>query len=542
MTAVPVAAALARVAQPIVLAWGIRRTLIALLAGAASTLAMAPLGLWPALLVTFPVMVWLIDGSGAGRWNGVGAAAAAGWLFGFGYFLSGLYWIGAAFLVDADKFGALLVPAVLILPAGLALFTAAGFALARALWAPGAFRIVTLAAALTATEWLRGHILSGFPWNAFGYALAEPLALAQGFAIVGLWGMTFLAVLIFAASAALADPPAETPRPWLLPAVALGLLVALAAFGTARLALAPTTFVDGPRLRLMQPNIPQDQRFSYAAKSDIMRRYLALSNRATGERSGGLADVTHLIWPESAFPFFVAREPDALASIADLLPEGTVLITGAARLAPTSRPGNIEAYNSVYVFDHDGSILSIYDKVHLVPFGEYVPLRGLLQRIGIEQLVRVPGGFLAGDRLRTLDSPKAPPFVPLVCYEAVFPHAVLPRGARPGWLLNLTNDAWFGLSPGPYQHLQQARMRAVEEGLPLVRAANTGISAVVDPAGRIVAQLGLGREGVLDSRLPAPLSPTPYARTGDAPVTAVVVLALIASAWHRRGRLLRRSH
>ncbi|RAI43710.1 apolipoprotein N-acyltransferase, partial [Rhodoplanes roseus] len=467
------------------------------------------------------------------------AAAASGWWFGFGYFLAGLYWIGSAFLVDADKFGWLLAPAVLALPAGLAVFMAGGFALARLLWAPGAFRIVTLAATLTTTEWLRGHVLTGFPWNAFGYALAEPLALAQGFALFGLWGMTFLAVLTFAAPAALADAPGDTPRPLLLPGVAVTLLVAIALFGAVRLGAMPTAYVDGVRLRLMQPNIPQDQRFNYAAKADVMRRYLALSSRPTGEHPRGLADVTHLIWPESAFPFFVAREPDALASIADLLGDGTVLITGAARLAESSRPGNIEAYNSVYVFDHDGSILSIYDKVHLVPFGEYVPLRNWLKRIGIEQLVRVPGGFLSGDRLRSVESPRAPPFVPLVCYEAIFPHAVLPRGERPGWLLNLTNDAWFGITPGPYQHLLQSRMRAVEEGLPLVRAANTGISAVIDPIGRTVAHLALGREGVLDSDLPAPITPPLYARTGDAPATALVVLVLVASAWRRRARSAR---
>jgi apolipoprotein N-acyltransferase len=525
---------LARVAHPIVLAWGARRALIAVLAGAASTLAMAPLHLWPALLVTFPVVVWLIDGAGAGRWNGAGSAAAAGWWFGFGYFLSGLYWIGAAFLVDADKFGWALGPAVLALPAGLAAFTAAGFALARVLWTPGWLRIVTLAAALTASEWLRGHLLGGFPWNAFGYAFAEPLALAQGFGLVGLWGMTFIAVLVFASPAALADSEAETPRPWRLPAVATALVLAIGLYGAIRLAQNPTALVDGVRLRLMQPNIPQDQRFNYAAKADVIRRYVALSSRPTDRRPRGIADVTHLIWPESAFPFFVTREADALAAIADLLPPGAVLITGAARLADTSRPGRIEAYNSVYVFDADGAIAAVYDKVHLVPFGEFIPLAGLMRRFGVEQLVRVPGGFLAGDRLRTIDLPRTPAFVPLVCYEAIFPHAVTPRGARPGWLLNVTNDAWFGLSPGPFQHLLQARMRAVEEGLPLVRAANTGVSAVIDPVGRTVAHLGLGREAVLDADLPAPLSPTLYSRTGDATAAATVVLALAAAVWRRR--------
>lgn len=519
---------LARIAQPIVLSFGVRRALIAFLAGGATTLAMPPIGFWPALLLTFPVAVWLIDGAGIGRWNGALAAAAAGWWFGFGYFLSGLYWVGAAFLVDADRFAALMPVAVLVLPGGMAIYTAFGFGLARALWTGNALRIVTLAGTLTLAEFLRGHMLSGFPWNAFGYAFATPLPLAQGFSLIGLWGMTFLAVLVLASPAVLADGPSGGRGRFVLPAVSLLLLAALAVFGAVRLATTPTTTVDGVRLRLMQPNVPQDQRFGYAAKADIMRRYLALSGRTTAARPNGIADVTHLIWPESAFPFFVTREADALAAIADLLPEGTVLITGGARLADGSRPGHVRAYNSVYVFDDAGSILSIYDKVHLVPFGEYVPLGSLLTRLGLEQLVRIPGGFLAGDRLRRLDLPGAPPVVPLVCYEAVFPNAVVPPGERPGWLLNLTNDAWFGISPGPFQHLLQARMRAVEEGLPLVRVANTGISVVVDPLGRIVAELGLGREGVLDSGLPAAIAPTVYAKAGDAPALIAIALTLVA--------------
>lgn len=525
----------ARIAAPIVLAWGVRRALIAFLAGGASTLAMPPLDFWPALFLTFPVVVWLIDGAGIGRWNGAGAAALAGWCFGFGYFLSGLYWVGNAFLVDADIFGWLLPFAVTILPAGLALFTAFGFALARLLWTRGPLRILTLAAALTLAEWLRGHLLTGFPWNAFGYALTGSLALAQAAALIGLWGLTLIAIAVFASPAVLADDTADTLRPWLPPVVAVVLLAALAIYGAIRLATTPTTFVAGVKLRIMQPNIPQDKRFNYAAKAEVMRRYIALSNRAASPQEQGIAGVTHLIWPESAFPFFLTREADALAAIADLLPPGTVLITGAARLAEQeSRPNRIRAYNSVYVVDHDGTILSVYDKVHLVPFGEFLPLRHLFERLGLQQLIRVPGGFLPGRRRRAMAAANAPPFVPLVCYEAVFPHAVVPRGERPGWLLNLTNDGWFGLSSGPYQHLQQARLRAIEEGLPLVRAANTGVSAVIDPVGRMINFIPLGREGVLDSALPQRIASPLYARTGDGISIACVGIILLFSLWRRR--------
>jgi apolipoprotein N-acyltransferase len=266
-----------------------------------------------------------------------------------------------------------------------------------------------------------------------------------------------------------------------------------------------------------------------------MRRYTALSDRAMSPQVRGVGDVTHLIWPESAFPFFLTREPDALAAIAELLPPGTMLITGAARYAEAaSGPGRIRAYNSVYVIDDAGSILSVYDKVRLVPFGEFLPFRDLLDRLGLQQLVRVPGGFLAGDRRRAIMAPPAPEFAPLICYEAIFPRAVTPAGERPGWLLNVTNDGWFGASSGPYQHIRQAQLRAIEEGLPMVRAANTGVSAVMDPVGRIVAMLPLGREGVLDSALPQRMAAPPYAQAGDGPLAAIVGGILLMAIGRRR--------
>ncbi len=523
-------------ADPVILASGWQRVLIALLAGAASTVALEPVGFWPAMFVTFPPLVWLLDGVKATGWRGVRTAFSIGWWFGFGYFLAGLSWIGAAFLVDAKTFAWLLPFAVTALPAGMAAYVGAACVTAWFLWTPGAFRVLTLAAALSVAEWLRGHLFTGFPWNTFGYALTSPLPLAESVAVFGIWGLTFLAVAVFAAPAVLSDGIRRGLAPVALAACTVG---ALAAYGEWRLAAHPTVMADGVHLRIMQPNIPQDDRFSYGSRAPIMNRYITLSQGAgvTGTPDGtavGLKGVTHLIWPESAFPFFLTREPDALAMIARMLPPETVLITGAARPAqPLPDRWERHAYNSVYVIDHAGSILASYDKLHLVPFGEYLPGERWLERTGITQLTSIPGGFLPGQQRRRMAIPGAPDMLPLICYEVIFPGEAVPEGERPAWLLNLTNDAWFGITAGPYQHFQQARVRAIEEGLPLIRAANSGISAVIDPVGRVVSALPLGQDGLLDSALPKPAEPTIYARIGDLLFTMAIATILAAGFFAR---------
>jgi apolipoprotein N-acyltransferase len=343
-----------------------------------------------------------------------------------------------------------------------------------------------------------------------------------------MWGLTFLSVAIFASPAALIDGSSRGRKPWIAPAMALAVLVAMGIFGVVRLNMQPTKMVASVKLRIMQPNLQQDVRFNYSAKAEVMQKYLTLSDRASGPQSTGVKDVNILIWPESAFPFFLTREADAMAQIANLLPKGTVLITGSVR-APDVPPGVriTRAYNSIYVIDHDGTVLSVYDKLHLVPFGEFLPFQDWMEKMGLVQLTKVQGGFIPGTRRRAMTIPNAPSALPLICYEAIFPGDVAMREDRPGWIVNLTNDGWFGISTGPYQHLQQTRMRAIEEGLPVVRAANTGISAVIDPVGREVSRLGLGLEGVLDSGLPTAIPPTIYARVGDIPAAAIVILAVI---------------
>jgi apolipoprotein N-acyltransferase len=512
-------------AHATVLAFGWRRALIAFVAGVLSALALAPINAWPILFVTLPVLVWLVDGSAAGRWSGAWTAGVAGWCFGFGYFVAGLYWIGYAFLVDAKTFGWLLPVAVSGLPAYLAIFTGLGLAAARLIWVRGPARILALAATLTMAEWLRGHVLTGFPWNTFGYALTEPLVLAQSVSLVGIWGLTFIAVAVCACPAVLADDRVDIPRPYRVLIIAGLVLAGLVSYGAVRLLGHPTAYVAGVKLRIMQPNLQQDVKFNYTAKDQVMARYLALSDRATGPQSSGVRDATHLIWPESAFPFFLAREPDALAQIAAMLKPGTELITGAVR--PATSAAGPRAYNSVYVIDPDGSIHGIYDKVHLVPFGEYLPFQNLLERLGLRQLTKQVGGFLSGNRRRAMEVPGAPTMLPLICYEVIFPGSAVPAGERPGWLVNVTNDGWFGISTGPYQHFQQSRMLAIAEGLPLVRAANTGISGVIDPVGRIIQSLPLGVEGVLDSALPQSISPTIFVAVGEYPLILFLAASLL---------------
>lgn len=526
---------LLRASQTILLAWGWPRRLIAFAAGAVGALAMPPVGAWPALAISFTVAVWLLDGSVAAPrrfdFGGLRAAASAGWWFGFGYFLAGLWWLGAAFLVEADRFAILMPLGVVGLPAGLALFPALGFALARFFWPGGMSRILVFAAFLTASEWLRGHILTGFPWNSFGLAFGAAPLLDQTAALTGLYGLTFLALAILASPAAMVGDGKRLR--FAPPAIALVALAAMAAYGWQRVPSQPMQTVQNIRLRIMQPNLPQDSKFRPENRDPIMRQYLQLSDRATSPEIPGVSGVTHLIWPESAFPFLLDRDRRALGEIADLLPPGVTLITGAAR-ADEPLPGERTSrfYNSLEVVDHEGMIRSVYDKVHLVPFGEYLPFRRLLESIGLRQFVAM-GGFEPGAIHRALNIPGLPLAAPLICYEAIFPGEVIPSGPRPGLLLNVTNDAWFGQTPGPYQHFAQARMRTIEEGLPLVRAANTGISAIVDPYGRIVRLLPLGVEGVLDGPLPRAINSTLYARFGDI-IPALMVLLALLIAWRVR--------
>ncbi|AMJ62189.1 apolipoprotein N-acyltransferase [Bosea sp. PAMC 26642] len=523
-------------ADRVILAWGWPRRLIALLAGASGALALPPLDLWPLIVVPMTVAVWLIDGAvGTGWAPRLRAALAVGWWWGFGFFLAGLWWLGAAFLVEADKFAWAMPLGVVVLPAFLAVFPALAFGCARLLWPNGAGRILVLAVMLALSEWLRGHVLTGFPWNVYGMMLAGQGYIAQFASVVGLYGLTIVAIAIGAAPATLGSAESGAGR-WRAPILALAVLGGLIGYGFWRVPTQPSPTVAGVKLRLMQPNLPQDAKFNPRNGEAILNHYLALSDRATSPTTLGVQDVTHLIWPESAFPFLLGRTPAALSQIAALLPPTTTLITGAAR-AGEALPGESRPpiFNSIQVVNDEGVIVSSYDKVHLVPFGEYLPafLERLIRGVGLSEFVSVPGGFASGGRRSPLAIRGLPPAAALICYEVVFPGQAMPQGPRPGFMLNLTNDGWFGQTSGPYQHLAQARLRAIEEGLPLIRAANTGVSAVVDAYGRIIASLPLGTEGVLDASLPRSVAATPYAQYGDA-LFAVLVVGFLALSRVRR--------
>ncbi len=519
---------------------GWRRRAIACGSGAIGALALPPFSVVGLMIAPMTVAVWLIDGaceSGGSRTLAAGLRSAfgAGWWMGLGYFLCGLWWVGSAVLVDAAKFAWALPLAVIALPAGLAVFPALGFVFARLLWSSSPLRIFALGFGLGASEWARGLLFSGFPWNDIGMALGANLTLAQIASLVGLHGLTFLAIAIFAAPATLSR--AGGRRPGFAPTIAAALALSLiAGFGAVRLSAPASATVPGVKLRLIQPNISQGASFAPENRDAILRRYLAMSDRPTESAPNGVRDVTHLIWPESAFPFILSRDARALDDIAASLGSGATLITGAARLE-TNDGGEPSYYNSIEVLDRDGLRPERYDKQHLVPFGEYVPFESVLENAGVTQFVQVPGGFAPGSGPRILDVPGLPTATPLICYEAIFPVEIgdaLSGARRPDWMLNVTDDAWFGLTPGPYQHFAQARLRAIELGLPLVRAANSGVSAVVDGFGRETVVAPLGVEAVLDSALPKPLPPTWQSRFGSVGAAIIAVVFLAAGLIGRR--------
>lgn len=507
---------------------GWRRYGLAGLLGLLLAAAQAPLHLWPLAFVAFATLLLLNAGDDSRR-RGFFTVYA----FAYAYFVAGLYWIGIAFFVDAERF-ALLVPLpVLGLPLLLALFPAGGLWLAcRAaarLVLP--WRMLLAVAGWTLGEWLRGFVLTGFPWNLAGYVWADWPAAMQVAAVTGVHGLGAL-TLLAAAGFAIALH-GETARRVRMAALLLpvGLVAAIGA-GALRLVSASDATVPDVRLRLVQPSVPQTLKWRDDLRQKHLQRHVDL---AVAPAEGGLPP-THVIWPETAIPYLLDEAADLRLALARIVPPGGALVAGAIRRSFDAQR-QMTLFNTLFVLDGAGTIAAAYDKLHLVPFGEYLPFRPLLYPLGLDALAAGTIDFSAGSTAAALTPvPGLPPVRALICYEAIFPAEILGGGERPGLLLNITNDAWFGHSSGPYQHFAAARMRAVEQGLPLVRAANNGISAIVDPYGRVVARLGLDEVGTVDGPLPEAIGRTPYAVWGDRPLLLACMLALVLAAWAGRRR------
>ena len=488
---------------------GWRRAAAAFVLGACVTAALPPVHALPFLFVAFPGLVWLIEGCATGR-----AALSVGWWFGFGNFVTGLYWIAFALLVDAAQFGWMVPFAVFGLSAYFAIYPAAA---AWALWrsrARGIAGAIVLALAWTAAEWLRGHVLTGFPWNLTASVWVAIPTMIQPAAWLGAYGLGLAGVLASALLATIAQADARPGRHWAGPGLAVVLLAAWWAAGTARLAGADDAIVDGVRLRLVQPAIEQN------LHSDPARTEREFLGTVALTRSAGFEGRTVVIWPESGVPYELSNnQPLRQGLAAQVVPADGLFMSGGVRTAGARTP-NFQVWNTLYALDARGEIRGLFDKFHLVPFGEYMPLRSIVS------LAKITAGnvdFSTGPGNVTLDLPGLPRVSPLICYEIIFPGAVVDGGDRPGWIVNVTNDAWFGITSGPYQHFAAARLRAVEEGLPVVRSANNGVSGVIDAYGRVTRVLDLGLRGVIDADLPVALPPTLYGRLGD---WAVLILGI----------------
>lgn len=505
-------------------AW--RRRGVTFLAGAVATLGHAPFQVTALYVAALVVLVWLLDLATAEA-KPVSAAFGAGLWFGLGHFTTGLYWVSSAFLVDSQAWGPIWgVPAVLGLAGGMALFWALGCALAAVLWTRDVRRIFAFALTLFAAEWVRGHVFGGFPWLLPGYVWTPGEPISQLASVLGIYGLSLATLLLAAAPAVALDSGVRAARRF-GPAIAAALLLGMAfGWGAQRIAAAP---VDPPGaqpvIRVAESGMSQAEKWRYRPDQEwrVLQQYL----EATGDPTTSRAQV--VIWPEGAIPtmnFFMLDNPQFLAALARGLGD-RALITGLSRCEPepacdallNGRPGGDQArlFNSAAVIDGVSGaprLSQTYDKHRLVPFGEFIPLWSLVSQLNIAPLQRIGAGFEAGPPPRRLVVPEAPPALVLICYEAIFP-GLIPRGEeRPGWLVSVTNDAWFGRGTGPWQHYAMARYRSIEQGLPMARAAAGGVSAIIDAFGREV-EADSGRQGFAEAQLPPSLAETPYSKWGN---------------------------
>ncbi|MEP2944896.1 MAG: apolipoprotein N-acyltransferase [Lentilitoribacter sp.] len=487
-----------KISGDIMLSWGVKRFIIAFIAGALANFALPPFDFFAVLFISFPILVWLIDGASKQPDKGFIAARKpafiTGWSFGFGYFTSGLWWLGNAVLTSGEEAYWALPLAVFALPAVLAIFYGLAVVLARTFWDNSIGRIFALSASFGALEYLRATVFTGFPWNTIGYAgMPVPLAM-QSSQIIGIFGMSIITVFTASVPALLATKKGLKPG-----FIIAGLMIA-AHIGYGIFSLSkPLPENSGHILRIVQPSIDQTEKWDDEKRAEIFKTYLRLSAEPPAENQ---ERPSVIIWPETSVPFILTKTPDALSQIADTLKIGQTLITGAVRLEESASGEADKYYNTVYVINDEGQITGSADKHHLVPFGEYLPFESLLRSIGLTPIAETFGGFTGASKQRILELGNNLKLLPLICYEAIFPKYSQTDELGLSALINLTNDAWYGDTPGPHQHLRQAQLRSVETGLPLIRSGNNGISVVTDATGRIIDGLALNYVGKLDFELP----------------------------------------
>ena len=463
------------------------------------------------------VLIWSVDGVHK-RPRKLKSAFWRGFVFAMGYFLVGTFWVGFAFINRGPEFIPLIPIALPAFAAILAVFWGGAMVLYAALGQRSVWRILGFAASIAVFEWLRGHLFSGLPWNLPAYIWEAGGAVSQAASWFGVYGLSLLTVLM------LVSPAVAVSRHYsiksLLPALA-GLVIFLVLFsmGSLRLATADVSPLLDTRFRIVQLAITQAEKWGSGGDISTRDRYLEMTALP------GLDSVTHVLWPEGALPTFMLEDVETLRLIGEVLPADTLLLSGVNR-REVSETG-LRYYNSLAVMDFSNIApqYSLYDKVRLVPFGETVPFVELLAAIGFEEFARLQ--FSPGPGPAVLEVEGAATMMPLICYEAIFPNFVNAARSRPDWLFNLSNDAWFGDTSGPRQHLNQARYRSIETGLPLIRSASRGISGVIDPLGRMPVRIGIDDEGAHDVSLPRPLAATIYVKWGDT-LFWIVVLGLLA--------------
>lgn len=508
----------------------------ALLAGLAAGLAHPPFGLIFGLLGYAVLLLRLetIQGEKPLR-----AAFGLGWLAGLGYFGLSTWWIAEPFLVEPEIHGWMAPFAVVLMGGGLALFWGVAGLAYKALGPRSAWKPLVFAGVFAAAEWLRGHILTGFPWNLVGESWSAGSAPSQAAALVGAYGLTWITLALASAPAVLVLPVRRLAQAGVTVAAGIA-LTALYAGGAGRLAAARAIEApDAPTLRIVQANIDQKEKWKPENLGLVFDAYVQLTSRP----SDRTPDI--VIWPEGALPAvideLIAPGSPYAPRLRDAVRPGQTLLMGANRMTPDGA-GGYHYFNTLVAFRRDESALrvtGVYDKHRLVPFGEFLPLGELAGKLGIRALVHMPEDFTPGPPPRPLKATGVPPLQALICYEALFP-GFGAGGERPAWLLNVSNDAWFGRTSGPWQHLNIASYRAIEQGLPMVRATPTGVSAIIDPQGRTLPgkRLGLGDFGVIDARLPSAAAPTLYSRWGEGPFVGMLLLS--AAAWVAGRRRRRR--